>query len=100
VSIEFKKVSATGEVAEILPLTKTDFENIKALTKNNLRGVWGRGCNTDPFARSQRPYFDSNPLFPSGSFGQLGEEEKVESMLNDLNQGSILPDLTQTTFGF
>jgi len=100
VSIEFKKVSATGEVAEILPLTQTDFENIKALTKNNLRGVWGRGCNTDPFARSQRPYFDSDPRFPSGSFGQLGEENQVESMLSDLNQGSILPDLTQTTFGF
>jgi len=99
VSIEFKKVSATGEVAEILPLTKTDFENIKALTKNNLRGVWGRGCNTDPFARSQRPYFDSNPLFPSGSFGQQGEEKQVEAMLNDLNQGSILSDITQTTFG-
>lgn len=99
VSIEFKKVSATGEVAEILPLTNTDFENIKALTKNNLRGVWGRGCNTDPFARSQRPYFDSNPLFPSGSFSQQGEEKQVESMLNDLNQGSILSDITQTTFG-
>ena len=99
VSIEFKKVSATGEVAEILPLTNTDFENIKRLTKNNLRGVWGRGCNTDPFARSQRPYFDSNPLFPSGSFGQQGEEKQVESMLNDLNQGSILSDITQTTFG-
>jgi len=99
VSTEFKKVSATGDSAEILPLTPADFDNIKTLTKTNLRGVWGRGCNTDPFARVQRPFFDSNPQFPSGSFDQLGEQNQADFILSDLNQGNIIPPIPQS-FGF
>ena len=99
VSTEFKKVSATGDSAEILPLTPADFDNIKTLTKANLRGVWGRGCNTDPFARAQRPFFDSNPQFPSGSFDQLGEQKQADFILSDLNQGNIIPEIP-STFGF
>ena len=95
----FKKVSATGNSAEILPLDKADFKSIKAITKNNLRGVWNRGCNVDSFARVQRPFFDANPLFPSGSFDQEGEAEKGEFILTELNQGNILPNVNNI-FGF
>ena len=93
VSTRFKKVSAVGDSAEILPLTNTDFESIKSLTKNNLRGVWGRGCNTDAFSRVQRPFFDADPRFPSGSFDQLGEQKQADFVLSDLNQGNIIPDV-------
>ena len=99
VSIEFKKVSATGNSAEILPLDKSDFKSIQAITKNNLRGVWNRGCNVDSFARVQRPFFDANPLFPSGSFDEEGEAEKGEFILTELNQGNVLPNVNNI-FGF
>ena len=89
VSVAFIKTVSDplGETARKETFEPTDFSEISENVGGNIRGLWNNQCNTDPYARVQRPYFDVDPIMPSNANPLLARSVQVyqADILNNLN---------------
>ena len=89
VSVAFIKTVSDplGETARKETFAVSDFSEISENVGGNIRGLWNNQCNTDLYARSQRPYFDEEPIMPSNADPDLSRSVQVyqADILNNLN---------------